>query len=352
MAGMNDDRAFEGAIQELMVDEFDKTPASTIDAVLLAVRTTPQERDLRIPWRTAPMFTPARLLSALAAVLVVAIPIAIGAGFLGGPERGVGAPSASPSPNHSAVPSSIETPGVFGTPRPTIGGSPIAIVIPPPASERPVGSSEPVGSALPLPASGPLAPGRYAIGHIVGTVPGYTTIDVTLPAGWVVDGRRIVKNAGQDDELALSWWVVGDVFFDPCHWETSPVSPLDMMGHEHGPSDTVTIREPLTAGLAGQLGRAPSAISQASIGGWFALKIELTIPTEMAITACDGGQYVSWSDRGSDHAFNNYAQPGQIDDVYMVDVDRALLTIDVSHMPGASASDLAELQAIVDSMVI
>ncbi len=349
---MNDDRAFERATHDWMDGGSDRTPVATIDAVLLAVRTTPQERHPRIPWRTAPVFTPARLLLALAAVLVVAIPIAIGASLLGGPERGVGAPSASPSPTRSAVPSSIETPGVFGTPRPTIGGSPIAIVIPPPASERPVGSSEPVGSALPLPASGPLAPGRYAIGHIAGTVLANTSIDMTLPAGWVVDGRRIVKNAGQDDELALSSWVVGDVFFDPCHWATSPVSPLDMVGHEHGPSDTVTIREPLTAGLAGQLGRAPSAMSQASIGGRPAVKIELTIPSGMAITACDGGQYVSWSDRGSDHAFNHFAQPGQIDDVYMVDVDRAPLTIDVSHMPGASASDLVELQAIVDSMVV
>jgi hypothetical protein len=349
---MNDDHAFESASQEWLRDGSDRTPAAAIDAVLLAVRTTPQERDLRIPWRTAPMSNRMRLLVAFAAVLVVAIPIAIGGGLLGGPERGVGAASASPSPTRSAVPSSIETPGVFGTPRPTVGGSPIAIVIPPPASERPARSPEPSGSALPLPASGPVAPGRYAIGPIAGTVLMTTSIDVTLPAGWVVDGRRIVKNAGQDDELALSSWVVGDVFFDPCHWETSPVSPLDMVGHEHGPSDTVTIREPLAAGLAGQLGRAPSAMSQASIGGQLAVKIELTIPSGMAITACDGGQYVSWSDRGSDHAFNSFAQPGQIDDVYMVDVDRAPLTIDVSHMPGASASGLAELQAIVDSIVL
>jgi hypothetical protein len=349
----DDDRAFQRAIQELLDDGSYRTPANTIEAVLLAVRTTPQERDLRVPWRTATMSNPMRLVAAIAiAVLVVAIPIGIGLTLLGGPERGVGAPSASASPTHSAAPPSIETPGVFGTARPTIGGTPIAIVIPPPASERPVASSEPVGSALPLPASGPLAQGRYSIGHILGTQSDYTTIDVTLPAGWVVDGRRIVRNAGQDDELAFSWWVVRDVFFDPCHWETSPVSPLDIVGHEHGPSGTVTIREPLTAGLSGQLGRAPSAMSQASFGGSPAVKIELTIPSGMAITACDGGRYVSWTDRGSDHAFNSYAHPGQIDDVYMVDLDRAPLTIDVSHMPGASPSDLAELQAIVDSVVL
>ncbi len=52
---MNDDRAFERATREFLEDGSDRTSAATIDAVLLAVRTTPQERDLRIPWRTAPM---------------------------------------------------------------------------------------------------------------------------------------------------------------------------------------------------------------------------------------------------------------------------------------------------------
>lgn len=348
---MSADRDTEVAVRAWLVPGADRLRADVKHAVLAEVAAEPRAgRRLTNP--ALRMFPTSRVWMALAAVLLVAISIAIGASLRGGPERGVGAPSASASPTRSAVPSTIEAPSLFGTPRPTIGGSPNAIVIPPAASERPVGSPEPVGSAMPLPASGPLAQGRYAIGPIAGTVLANTSIDMTLPAGWVVDGRRIVKNAGQSDELALSSWVVRDVFFDPCHWETSPVSPLDMTGHDHGPSGTLTIREPSTAGLAGQLGRAPSAMSQVFIGGRLAVRIELTIPSGMAITACDGGQYVSWSDRGSDLAFNSYAQPGQIDDVYMVDLDRAPLTIDVSHLPGASPSDLAELQAIVDSMVV
>jgi hypothetical protein len=38
--------------------------------------------------------------------------------------------------------------------------------------------------------------------------------------------------------------------------------------------------------------------------------------------------------------------------VYMVDVDRRLLVIDASHMPATSAADLAELKAILASMII
>jgi hypothetical protein len=110
---MNDDHAFERATRELLEDGSDRTPAAVIDAVLLAVRTTPQERDLRIPWRIAPMSTPMRLVAAIAVIVV--------AGFaafnLIAPSSGVGgvprpsptvtpsapAPTLSPQPSPSPI---------------------------------------------------------------------------------------------------------------------------------------------------------------------------------------------------------------------------------------------------------
>jgi hypothetical protein len=90
---MKDDEAFEHATRAWLEDGSDRTPATTIDAVLLAVRTTPQERDLRIPWRTAPMSNPLRLVAAIAVIVVAGV-----AAFnLFGPSPGVGGLS-SPSP--------------------------------------------------------------------------------------------------------------------------------------------------------------------------------------------------------------------------------------------------------------
>ena len=95
---MNDDHDFERATRAFLDDGSDRTPATTIDAVLLAVRTTPQERDLRIPWRTTTMSTPLRLFAAIAIVLIVGV-----AAFnLFGSSSGVGG-VASPSP--TAAPS-------------------------------------------------------------------------------------------------------------------------------------------------------------------------------------------------------------------------------------------------------
>jgi hypothetical protein len=68
---MNDDQTFERAMLEWLDAGSDRTPRPAVDAVLLAVKTTPQERDLRIPWRTPAMNTPLRFAAALVIVAVI-----------------------------------------------------------------------------------------------------------------------------------------------------------------------------------------------------------------------------------------------------------------------------------------
>ena len=109
------DRQFERAVSDWLEDGSDRTPGSAIDGVLLAVRTTPQERDLRIPWRIhMPVY-------ARAALIAVALVVMVGAGlaFLNtgapGGAGGAPAPTASPSasPSPSARPSEV-APGISG----------------------------------------------------------------------------------------------------------------------------------------------------------------------------------------------------------------------------------------------
>ena len=107
---MNGDRAFERATRDWLEDVIDRTPASTIQAVLLAVRTTPQERDLRIPWRTPRMSNPMRLAAAIAIVAVVA--------FAGLNLFGRGGTGSTPTPSPTTTP----TP----SPSPTLAPSPSA----------------------------------------------------------------------------------------------------------------------------------------------------------------------------------------------------------------------------------
>jgi len=109
------DRLFDRAVRDWLDDGSDRTPPAAINAVLLAVTTTPQERDLRIPRRTTQMPTYVRLAAGIAIVAVVGV----GALMYIGNSPGVGGaptPSPTPTPVASAAPSAPPSlaPGISG----------------------------------------------------------------------------------------------------------------------------------------------------------------------------------------------------------------------------------------------
>jgi len=93
---MNDKRDFDRAVDQWLDDSSDATPPEVIDAVLLAVRSTPQERDLRVPWRTTSMTSYLRVAAviALAAIASTAAIVTFGPG-----GSGFGGTKSTPSPS-------------------------------------------------------------------------------------------------------------------------------------------------------------------------------------------------------------------------------------------------------------
>jgi hypothetical protein len=101
---MTDDRTLERAARLWLEVGPTQAPPRAVEAALLRIQTTPQERDLRIPWRH-PMLNPVRF----AAAAVVAALVIGGALFtLGQPRQpAVGGPSSSPTAPGAATPSAI-----------------------------------------------------------------------------------------------------------------------------------------------------------------------------------------------------------------------------------------------------
>ncbi len=196
-----------------------------------------------------------------------------------------------------------------------------------------------------------LAPGGNALCR--GGCPDYRRIVFTLPDGWAISGGLVSKHLGQPDEMAFSAWAVDQVYADPCHWRKSALSPIDLANHSHDAKGAIIVA-PEDGGLANQSlrGALPRRLTEVTLGGESALRIELAVPADLDISTCDKGEFRSWSEWNVPDGANSHSAPGQIDVVYMVDVDRRPLVIDVSHMPATSAADLAELQAILKSMVI
>jgi hypothetical protein len=111
------DRAFERAVRDWLAAGTDRTPKPAIDAVLLAIRTTPQEREPGIPRRFTTMTSFLRLLAAAIAVVAV-----VGGGaiwYIGqsthpSPEPSTRSPSPSLASDPTASPSRSEAPAPSG----------------------------------------------------------------------------------------------------------------------------------------------------------------------------------------------------------------------------------------------
>jgi hypothetical protein len=250
-----------------------------------------------------------------------------------------------------------------------------------PATPR-SGDPSPIASlSVPLPAEGALAPGTYSLanpahddkGNCVMPCSDYRRFIFTLPAGWGTSDGLVYKHLNQPGEVAFSAWSVRDVYNDPCHWQSSGLSPIDI--HQSGAigATGTLVLAPYGGGLANQAlrGPRPRALHQETmasvwsevVGRVLVLRIDLSVPAELDISACDKGEFRSWpvsyngrevgaADLLANDTGNSHHASGQLDTVYMVDVDRWPLVIDASHMPATSRADLAELDAIVASMTI
>ena len=225
----------------------------------------------------------------------------------------------------------------------------------PPEESRPTKASGPVAI---LPESGDLAPGSYAITELGQRADGYPRrLIVMLPAGWATSDGIVHKRIDQPGAMTLSAWRVDYVFDDPCRWQASTRSELDLANHGvhqdlHQAATGSVVPKAPRGGLANQQNRTPSQLLSVEVGEVSSLKIELSVPLDLDTARCDLGTFRPWAGASSAADASIQHVPGQTDVVYMVDLDRAALVIDASYTPQTTESDLAELEAILASMTI
>lgn len=241
--------------------------------------------------------------AAMVAALVIGVQ-------LFGPSSNVGGPSAAPTPTYTPLPSGTESPSNDGS--------------------LPLGSHE-----LMLPS------GLNA-----------ATMTVTIPApGWyeqLYSGFLIKKlNSSAPDGAVLSVYDRQDLFFgsgsgdlyvyeDPCHWaSTKPDLPV------------TTVDEAVTA-LANQASRDASAPESVYLDRHLATTITLHVPDDAAFGDCDNGEFRTFVE-GQDHA-RTHQDPGQIDKLWVLDVDGELVVIDIGYYAGTPQSVVDELESMVSSM--
>jgi len=272
-------------------------PGRLLAATRQQIESTRQRRSWWPARRFRTMTMPIRIAVAAAALVAVAV---IGFNVL--PRQGgVGAPNTGPTPAPTASPS-------------------------------------PTASPIPLPASGSLEPGTYTIDDRKYTQA--THFVVTVPAGWTNSDPFIAKNRDQPGEVGLTTWVVTHIYTDSCH---------------HTPDTLVevgTAPDKLVNALVALKSRVVSAPTDATIGGFPAKRLELAVPAGLDVNTCLYGAIKNWPDGADGSGGLCCGGPGFVDVVYVVDINGKSLAVVARQMPDSSPQDLAELQAIVDSIQI
>jgi hypothetical protein len=283
-------------IHRFLLEGEEQLQDQVYDAVRAEIEQKPQ-RAIFGPWRTPIMN---RIVGfGLAAVAVVAVVI-IGSQLLGSPTGGVGS-QATPSPE--ATP----------TPEPSVAEP----------------SSTPEG--------------QFVLEHPNGTGPAVT---VTFPGpGWNGQDGVVVRNNGGDppDGAAIIGPFFGDlyVYGDPCQWSTTM------------PDTPATTVDEAVAALAAQASRDASAPVDITVDGYAGKSITLHVPDDARFSDCDEATFASWAGGGDDPSAgpSRYHQgPGQIDELWILDVDGQLIVMDAMYGAETSAEHLAELHAVLESM--
>lgn len=163
-------------------------------------------------------------------------------------------------------------------------------------------------------------------------------IAITVPDGWFnYDGWAVQKGRHLPPPVFVTFWDVAGVYPTPCKWAGKAlVQPgRDVNG--------------LASALAKQPLRNATAPTATTLAGYRGRYLELSVPMGIEIDDCDEGSFESWTANG--WSSDRYQQePGQVDRIWILDVDGQRLVVDASYLPEATASDRAELERVVNSI--
>ena len=202
------------------------------------------------------------------------------------------------------------------------------------------GSPASGGAPTPSPSVAPSATPEATASAYVISIPGISGGQATLvvPPGWTRnEGWHVTK-----DGTYVSVWPVAvtNVYTDPCQWEGSlPDPPV-------GP----TVDDLATA-LGNQATR-DATVEDVTLGGYSGKVVHMSLPADIDFAACDQGMVGVWTEAGSDAPSRNLQGPGELDDVYILDVEGVRVVVGAAWYPSTPAATVAEIEGMLDSLVI
>jgi hypothetical protein len=297
---MSTDRDTTRIVRSWLRTDGHESADRVLDAVLDQLDTTPQRRAGWPAWRTPTMN---RFLTIGLGAAAVVLLLVVGFQFFGSP--GNGGLGAGPTPTAQAT--ATPDPTAEATPEPTPEG----------AHTLWEGSE------------------------------GGVRIAVTLPApDWVGEpgGGFVEKGVNGADPPRGAGMIAFDegeyyVYGDPCQWSTTI------------PDAPATTVDELVAAMTAQASRDASEPVDITVDGYAGKSITLHVPDNANFSECDQGEFASFgmATTDPDGLYRTHQGPGQIDELYIVDVNGVLAVIDIAYYEATPQSVVDELHAIVES---
>jgi hypothetical protein len=179
-----------------------------------------------------------------------------------------------------------------------------------------------------------LEPGRYLVS--VGGAGSYPLAPVlSVPDGFNALPDAIGVWADAPFEGRVVWvWDIAGVHTHPCDAGKVP----EIVGPSVADLANALAAQPLRDGTP------PVPVT---IDGHRGLYVELSVPDGTDVNACAEGRFDSWTAEGDDDGSSRWQQgPGQIDMLWILDVDGDRITIAAAHGPAASQESVEELERI------
>jgi hypothetical protein len=288
------DRDVNRAIRSWLHEDRHEDASRIAGAVLDQVEATPERRAGWLAWRTLIMNRFVAI--GLGAAAVVVIGVFLGAQLLGSPGGGGSGAGATPTSTVAATQQPTSTPAAF-VPEPfTFGDT----------------STAPRMTVM-IPAPGWSTSPFFMKGDEVDNVP-----EAAILAYLEAPGTGFY------------------VFADPCkHQSTRPDTPA-------------TTVDEIAAAFAAQASRDASEPVDVTVGGYAGKAMTLHVPDDADFSSCEGPEFATFATTNDSLA--RYQQgPGQIDDIYIVDVDGTTVIIDAMYRPDTPPAVVDEMRAVMES---
>jgi hypothetical protein len=175
---------------------------------------------------------------------------------------------------------------------------------------------------------------RFEFPHMEVVAQPIPDVLVDVPDGWTSFKGFALQSP---HDTAISFWNVEGVYSHPCYSK-------DVMIH---PGPTV---DDLATALAGRPMRDATPPAAVTLGGYDGKYLEWSVPTDLVLEDCDQGYFDSWTGNGTGGTGRYQQGPGQVDQLWILDVAGQRFVIDAYYMPEATERDRAELQQVVDSI--